>query len=673
MPDEAVDPSDVPAPGTSPDQSPLPDDVPAEPSPDTDAADTDAADTDDLVPVRVPGVPPVLSGGFVDISGPLAAHPLFVVPGDVATRVEPSPTGGYFADVDADGDTEVVVTTQRVAPVEGPVTQARVFDWDTATGTLVYDAVASPMLESVQDLVILATDLDRDALPDLVLGIADRGLSLGAPTGFPSNAPLPVLRQDGDRFGTFGAVAPVDADQDGWLDLVLGDRSCTAMSRTLRLLLGTGQGAWVDRSDLVDDVAIGSPWAVLAAPTPGGDVVLANIGTSCSAAAPQTGFFGVSAHDADGYPRWTAFDPTPPTALFRQLTTVAGGPFTDLSPMAAALVDLDNDGELDFVGAADSDLYPIFGGWGRATMTEQSWRPATRWPTAGDPMFAWGTLPLDVDNDGRADLIVAHGDDTGTFFDERIGPQVVRLLWNDGAGGFVDLGSQTGLDLPGSWRSLAAGDPDGDGDLDLVVGGNGAQPRVYRNDVAGRGQGLTLRLRGTSSNALALGAWVEVIDPDVPGSVHLVGETWSPTIWNAPVLGLGLGDDPVLDTLRITWPTGVVQEVHGLTAGALHELVEPPSFEVTPSTRRVPADGRATVDVTVMPRALDGAIDTGATVEVTLATGAGTWLGPATVDAQGTWHRTLQAPTTAGTATVRITVDGVDLRVRPRLWFDDAH
>src|SRR5690606_30672672 len=83
----------------------------------------------------------------------------------------------------------------------------------------------------------------------------------------------------------------------------------------------------------------------------------------------------------------------------------------------------------------------------------------------------------DVDGDGDPDLVL------GTFWQQN------RLYLNDGAGGFTDA---TVPRLPVdrvSARSLALGDLEGDGDLDLVVGHgyrpDGQQVSLHLNDGAG--------------------------------------------------------------------------------------------------------------------------------------------------------------------------------------------
>ena len=104
------------------------------------------------------------------------------------------------------------------------------------------------------------------------------------------------------------------------------------------------------------------------------------------------------------------------------------------------------------------------------------------------------------------------------------------------------------------------------------------------------GQGLAIRLRGTTSNALGLGAVVHVKpSPDAPEQVHLMGHIGNPYGVSQALIFVGLGDVDAAQEVRVTWPSGLVQRVNGLSASKLHTLMEPSTIEVALVT---PAGGR---------------------------------------------------------------------------------
>jgi hypothetical protein len=113
-------------------------------------------------------------------------------------------------------------------------------------------------------------------------------------------------------------------------------------------------------------------------------------------------------------------------------------------------------------------------------------------PGVYDCSLSWG----DYDKDGDLDLALAGHDGS---------VQVSRIYRNDGAGEFTDINAG----LAGtSHCSLAWGDYDNDGDLDLVVAGyssSGRVSRIYRNDGGDVFTDINAGLMGVSGCSLAWG------------------------------------------------------------------------------------------------------------------------------------------------------------------------
>ncbi len=145
-----------------------------------------------------------------------------------------------------------------------------------------------------------------------------------------------------------------------------------------------------------------------------------------------------------------------------------------ISYSSVAWGDYDNDGDLDLAVAGEfggGNWLRIYKNKGDGTFNSVEERVEDGWNIT-HCSIAWG----DYDNDGYLDLAVAGRDQGGT--------ESFRIYKNDKAGGF------NGYILPdGAWGvydcSLAWGDCDNDGDLDIAVAGydgGGNKFRIYKNN-----------------------------------------------------------------------------------------------------------------------------------------------------------------------------------------------
>jgi sugar lactone lactonase YvrE len=125
-------------------------------------------------------------------------------------------------------------------------------------------------------------------------------------------------------------------------------------------------------------------------------------------------------------------------------------------------------------------------------------------------------------------------------------------------------------------------DYDQDGFLDLFVqdhaGGSAAPNHLYRNNGATNAW-LTVKCVGTSSPRFGTGAKVHAYATSCGRplwQLRLIdagGTCWGGQSFEA---NFGLGDALVVDTLRIEWPSGLVQELHNIPAKQILTVTEPP-------------------------------------------------------------------------------------------------
>jgi len=189
------------------------------------------------------------------------------------------------------------------------------------------------------------------------------------------------------------------------------------------------------------------------------------------------------------------------------------------------------------------------------------------------PALTFGLLLLDVDLDGRLDLLQINGHLEPTIDDAPGGQtwrQAPQLFWNAGTQSRPPFrlapGRQIGdLATPIVGRGAAAADIDADGDLDLVLTRAGGRPILLRNDQESGHHYLRCVLRGRPGSPTAIGAVVEL---DVGGTTmrRRIDPNRSYLSQVERVATFGLGEHDEVDGLRVRWPDGNLQtfEVPGV-------------------------------------------------------------------------------------------------------------
>ncbi|OLE53196.1 MAG: hypothetical protein AUG51_14480 [Acidobacteria bacterium 13_1_20CM_3_53_8] len=139
---------------------------------------------------------------------------------------------------------------------------------------------------------------------------------------------------------------------------------------------------------------------------------------------------------------------------------------------------------------------------------------------------------------------------------------------NTGDGQFMDVARPTGSDGIKDSRGVGIADFNGDGRLDMIINNNNETPFLYLNNLAKSGNAIVLKLVGTRSNHDAIGAYVRLtaggktMTRQVEAGSGYASEAWLP-------LHFGLGSAERIDSIEITWPSGLVQRIEGAELNAL--------------------------------------------------------------------------------------------------------
>jgi enediyne biosynthesis protein E4 len=268
---------------------------------------------------------------------------------------------------------------------------------------------------------------------------------------------------------------------------------------------------------------------------------------------------------------------------FEEVGFEAGVAFNDegaaLAGMGADFRDLNNDGLPDLWHTAiENETFPLFMNEGKGMFRNGGQQSLLANLTR--LMSGWSNGIVDLDNDGWKDLVVARSnvldniEQISRHFNYAEPNSVFRNLGN---GQFDNVSATAGPDFtrPAPHRGLAYGDLFNDGRMDLVVSALGAPVKIFRNVTATSNHWILLRLVGTKSNRMGIGAQIRIKTDD---GRTIYNEATTSTGYAAssdPRVHFGLGRSRVIREIEVRWPSGMRQLLHDVTADRILEVTEP--------------------------------------------------------------------------------------------------
>ncbi|MEZ5039798.1 MAG: FG-GAP-like repeat-containing protein [Saprospiraceae bacterium] len=389
-------------------------------------------------------------------------------------------------------------------------------------------------------------DLDNDGWPDLVLGNRDEASLVYHNNGDGTFTDI-TFAAGVQNLGKVQTVLLADVNNDGWLDLYFAN-----FGTENALFINQGNGQFKNTTTIS--------------------------GATDNQMAMGAVFFD---YDNDGdQDLYLTHDANQPNILYQNN---GDGHFVDVSAAAGVNYagqgmgvdagDFNNDGFLDLY---ITNLYEntLYLNQGDGTFSNRS-GPAG----VTDFGMGWGTAALDYNNDGWLDLYVCNE----TYFTIS-GHQYPNVLYqNLGNGSFTVVSANSPLESPFGGYGTACADFDKDGQLDIAIANSGTSDgnQLLVNEENNENHWVMLQLEGNLSNRSAIGARVELR----AGPLTLCDQVMAGTGFaaqNSLKLHFGLGDITQIDQLDIYWPSGQKETFEALAVDRYYHIVEQTSITATP-------------------------------------------------------------------------------------------
>ncbi len=489
------------------------------------------------------------------------------VAGDLGLDVMGLAGGSAMEDFDGDGDLDVMASSWSLDD------QVRYFT-NNGDGTFSDATEAAGLTGITGGLNLNHTDYNNDGFPDVFI-------LRGAWWYEQGRHPNSLLRNNGD--GTFADVthdagmlsfhptqagAWGDYDNDGWVDLFIGNESSSRGIHPCELYRNNGDGTFTECA--------------------------AKAGVAHVAYVKGVAF---GDYDNDRLPDLYLSVLSGPNVLFHN---DGAGRFTNVTATAGLrepersfptwFFDYDNDGWLDIIvfgygWTSVGDVAADYLGLPSAAERPRLYRnngdgtfaDVTKAANLDRAILAMGSNFGDLDNDGFLDFYAA----TGAPDLRAVIPNL--MYRNDGGKSFQDVTTSGGFGNVQKGHGVAFGDIDNDGDQDIyVVMGGAYTGDVYPNLLfqnPGHGNHwITLKLQGTKTNRAAIGARIRVhVETPAGGrDIHAVVSTGGSFGSSSLQQEIGLGDAVSIRRVEITWPvTGEIQVLEGLAMDRAYLVREP--------------------------------------------------------------------------------------------------
>ncbi len=501
--------------------------------------------------------------------------------------LETTGTGAAIFDFDGDGRNDIFIVNGTKLHRDGrqPPVTSQLYHND-GNGHFTEMARQAGITQEGWGQGVCVADYDNDGRPDMLVtyyghNILYRNLGNGKFADVTAQAKLPV---SGTRWGT--GCAFLDYDRDGYVNLFVSnyvdlDLSATPPAGTNPNCVWKGLPVMCGPSGL--------PKGRNALFHNNRDGTFTDVSEQAGILKPGGRYgLGVVAadFDNDGWPDiYVACDMTPSLlyhnrgdGTFEERGVEAGVAYNYdgrlQAGMGVAVADYDGNGFLDIAKSNFSgDLPSLYENDGSLFFNDISQQVGL----GKNQLLGWGIAFTDVDEDGWKDIVLANGHVYPEVDNSPVGDRYLQktlLYRNLGNGRFADVSNEAGpaFQQARPARGLAVGDVDGDGRPEIVIVNMNQPPSLLKN-LGPRQHSIRLRLVGTTSNRMAIGARATI----EAGGRKQIDEIFSGGSYlsqNEEVMHFGLGAARVVDRIEVRWPTGKKQEWSHVPADQTVTLTE---------------------------------------------------------------------------------------------------
>jgi hypothetical protein len=394
----------------------------------------------------------------------------------------------------------------------------------------------------------LWVDYNNDNLNDLCVSVENGPCKLFKNTGNLNLVDVTIASGIPYNNGSNYSVSFSDYNKDGFLDLLIGRYSyssdSTNMNEKNALYKNNGNGTFTD-------VTIAS----------GIDIGLT-----------QTFEAIWLDYNKDGWPDiYTATDRyNYDNALFRNngngtFTDVAqasGAAAVNVNAMTNTIGDFDNDADLDIyltnIGYGDNCKLLVNNNNGTFTESGSIYG-------VDNTKYTWGASWIDADNDAYLDLMVVSDS-------ANVDPRN-NLYMNNAGSSFVDSPQNFQSNSSANSRSIAYGDINNDGKIDVVVGNTSGYDSFLWQNTSVANNYIKITLHGTVSNKMAIGSWISVYAGG-HGYYHytMCGENYMGQ--NSQHHIFGLAQNTIVDSVVIQYLSGIKDRYYNLNVNQSYDFTE---------------------------------------------------------------------------------------------------